>query len=139
LDLQVAVAAVDNFRDGAGERRHLTMTEQRRRSRRYATDWAASFRFDPAAEWRKCRLIDVSWDGAALELYGVDDDEPLVGSMHVEIKSISGGDDGIFVRGFIRHRARTAIGRVIVGMEFRRLSAEEMQLLRLLVSLRAAV
>jgi hypothetical protein len=115
------------------------MKDQRRRSRRYATDWAARFRLDSAAEWRNCRLIDVSWDGAALELYGVDADEPLVGSMHVEIKSIAGNDDGIFVRGSIRHRARTSIGRVIVGIEFRRLSADEMQLLRLLVSLRAAV
>jgi hypothetical protein len=115
------------------------MTDQRRRSRRYPADWAARFRFDPASEWRNCRLIDVSWEGAALELYGVDDDEPLDGAMFVDIKSVTGSDDGIFVSGLIRHRARTAIGRTIVGIEFRRLDAEELQLLRLLVSLGAAV
>src|SRR5438128_6828926 len=110
------------------------MTEQRRRSRRYPADWAARFRFDPTSEWRSCRLIDVSWEGAALELYGVDEEEPLVGPMHVDIKSVTGSDDGILVRGTIRHRARTAIGRTIVGIEFRRLDVEELQLLRLLVS-----
>jgi PilZ domain len=115
------------------------MTNQRRRSRRYPTDWAARFRFDAAAAWRTCRLIDVSWDGAALELYGVGDDEPLTGPMDVDITPVTGSDDGILLRGSIRHRARTAIGRVIVGIEFRRLSADEMQVLRLLVSVRAAV
>ena len=115
------------------------MTDQRRRSLRYPADWAARFRFDPRAEWRNCRLIDVSWEGAALELHGVDDDEPLAGPMFVDIKSVTGSDDGIFVSAVIRHRARTAIGRTIVGIEFHRLSVEELQLLRLLVSLRAAV
>jgi len=115
------------------------MTDQRRRSRRYPTDWAARFRFDPQAEWRNCRLIDVSREGAAFELYGVDDDEPLEGPMFVDIKSVTGGDDGIFVSAVIRHRARTAIGRTIVGIEFHRLSMEELDLLRMLVSLRAAV
>jgi hypothetical protein len=115
------------------------MTDQRRRSARYPTDWAATFRFDPRAEWRNCRLIDVSWDGAALELYGVGNGEPLEGPIFVDIKSVTGSDDGIFVSALIRHRARTAIGRTLVGIEFHRLSVEELQLLRLLVSLRAAV
>jgi PilZ domain len=115
------------------------MTEQRRRSRRYPTDWAARFRFDAVAEWRNCRLIDVSWEGAAFELYGVDADESLVGPMFVDIKSVTGSDDGVAVSGMIRHRARTAMGRTIVGIEFRRLTVEELQLLRLLVTLRAAV
>ena len=43
------------------------MTNDRRRSRRITADWAARFRFATDADWRPCRLIDVSWDGAALE------------------------------------------------------------------------
>lgn len=114
------------------------MTDHRRRSRRSPVDWAARFRFDAVSDWRGCRLIDVSRDGAALELYSVDDDEALVGPIFVDITS-AGGDGGIFVNGVIRHRARTAIGRTLVGIEFRRLSVDELQVLRRLVSLRAAV
>jgi PilZ domain len=112
---------------------------QRRRAPRYPADWAARYRFDTRAEWRNCRLIDVSWEGAALELHAVDDDEPLVGLFDLEIKSVTGSDGGIPVRGEIRHHLRTAMGRVIVGIEFRDLTIEELQLLQLLVSLRAAV
>ena len=39
----------------------------------------------------------------------------------------------------IRHGARTAMGRTLVGIEFRRLDREELKLLRMLVNLRAAV
>lgn len=115
------------------------MTPQCRRSHRHPTDWAARFRFDPTADWRNCRLIDVSWEGAALELYGVDADEPLLGPLFLDIKSVTGSDDGIAVSGMIRHRARTALDRTIVGIEFRRLEIEKLQLLQVLVSLRAAV
>src|SRR6476469_3670536 len=115
------------------------MTDQRRRSLRHPADWAARFRVDRRADWRTCRLIDVSWEGAALELYGVDDDEPLLGPMFLEVKSVTGGDDGISVTARVRHRARTAIGRTIVGVEFHRLSLDELQLLRLLVTLRTTV
>ena len=81
----------------------------------------------------------MSWDGAALELDDVDDTEALVGSLFVDIASITGEGGGIRVDGTIRHRVRTALGRTLVGMEFRRLDREQLQLLRLLVSLRAAV
>ena len=81
----------------------------------------------------------MSWDGAAIELHGIHDDEPLVGAFDLEIKSVTGSDDGIPVRGDIRHRSRTAIGRVLVGIEFQSLTFEQLQLLELLVSLRAAV
>ncbi len=115
------------------------MTESRRRSTRYPADWAARFRFDPIATWRNCRLIDVSWEGAALELDGVAEAEPLTGPMFVDIVSIAGDDQGFQVNGVIRHGARTAMGRTLVGIEFRRLDREQLKLLRMLVNLRAAV
>ena len=115
------------------------MTNDRRRSRRVAADWAARFRFSADADWRPCRLIDVSWDGAALQLTDVGGDEPLTGRMYVEIVSLAGSEPAITVNGMIRHGARTAMGRTLVGMEFLRLSKDELQLLRLLVSRRVAV
>jgi hypothetical protein len=116
-----------------------TMTDRRRRSRRYPTDWTARFRFDLAAEWRSARFIDVSWEGAALELHDVGDDEPLDGVIYVEITSSTEVDQTIAMHGWIRHRARTAIGRVLVGVEFRRVEADEMQVLRQLADQHAAV
>ena len=115
------------------------MTNDRRRSRRITADWAARFRFAKNADWRPCRLIDVSWDGAALDLTDVDGDEPLTGRMYVEIVSLAGTEPGITVDGTIRHGARTAMGRTLVGLEFRRLTKDELKLLRIIVNQRVAV
>jgi hypothetical protein len=115
------------------------MTDQRRRSRRYPTDWTVRFRFDLAAEWRRARFIDVSWEGAALELHGVRDDEPLDGVIHLELCSATEVGQTIAIHGWIRHRARTAMGRVLVGIELRRLDFDEMHVLRQLADRRAAV
>jgi hypothetical protein len=112
---------------------------ERRRLPRSPGDWAARYRFDDRAAWRDCQVIDVSWDGAALDLQGVGGDEPLEGPFHLEITSVSGSDDRIPVRGVIRHRGRTALGRVLVGIEFQSLTAEQLALLQVLVSLRATV
>jgi PilZ domain len=114
------------------------MDEQRRAPRRPA-DWAARYRLDAAAEWRDCRLIDVSWEGAAIELHGVDDDEPLVGVLDLEITSVTGRHHGMPVRGDVRHRSRTAMGRVLVGIEFQSLTSEQLRLLEILVRMGAAV
>ena len=112
------------------------MNEQRR-LRRDASDRPARYRLGGGSAWRECQIIDVSWDGAAIELHGVDDDEPLVGPFDLEVMSAT--DDGVLVGGDIRHRTRTSLGRVIIGIEFRALTVEQLQLLRLLVSARVAV
>jgi len=115
------------------------MNEQRR-LRRDASDRPARYRLGGGSAWRECQIIDVSWDGAAIELHGVDDDEPLVGRFDLQVMSTTAdGDDGVPVGGEIRHRTRTSLGRVIVGIEFRALTVQQLQLLRLLVSARAAV
>ena len=44
--------------------------------------------------------------------------------MFVDIVSIAGSDGGHPVDGMIRHGARTAMGRTLVGIEFRRLDRE---------------
>ncbi|MDQ1429998.1 MAG: hypothetical protein QOF40_600 [Actinomycetota bacterium] len=115
--------------------------DEQRRVPRHRTDRAARYRLDAEAEaeWRDCQVIDVSSDGAALELYGIVDDEPLQGVFHLEITSVSDGDDPVPVAGVLRHGRRTALGRVLVGIEFQGLTAEQLRLLELLVSLRASV
>jgi hypothetical protein len=115
------------------------MTDQRRRSRRHPADRTAKFRFELDAAWRRARFLDVSWEGAALELHDVGDDEPLDGVIYVEITPVLEDDTAVAVHGWIRHRARTALGRVLVGVEFRRLDASELRVLRQLADTRAGV
>ena len=115
------------------------MNEQRRLPRD-PSDRVARYRLGGRSEWRECQIIDVSWDGAAIELYGIDDDEPLVGPFDLEVMSATDDvGDGVPVGGDIRHRTRTSLGRVIVGIEFRALTVGQLQLLGLLVSARVAV
>jgi hypothetical protein len=113
--------------------------DEQRRIPRHPTDWAARFRLDAEVEWRDCQVIDVSADGAALELQGVAADEPLAGRFDLEITSVDDGDHPVSVTGIIRHGKRTAMGRVLVGIEFQELTDEQLRLLELLVSLRASV
>jgi hypothetical protein len=116
----------------------MTVTD-RRSSPRHHADWAATYRFDPRVPWRHCRVIDVSLDGAAIELYGTDDDEPLTGGLYVQVGSVVEDEQGIVIRTMARRQVRMASGRVIVGVEFGTLHPDERQLLQLLVSLRSFV
>jgi hypothetical protein len=107
-----------------------------RRLPRFPTDWAARFRFDQAAEWRTCRLTDISWEGALIDLDGIDDDEPLEGRIYVEIKSVT-GDEDIEVPSQIRHSTRTGRRHAKVGVMFEPLEEERYELYRVLMGLRA--
>jgi hypothetical protein len=113
----------------------VTPREQRR-SRRYPADWSAQYRLDPNDEWRYCRVVDVSFDGASLELTGATAVEGLVGPIHLQISSVAGDQVGVSIRAVIRRHVQLD-GRVIVGVEFSVLRDEERNLLHLLVGLRA--
>jgi hypothetical protein len=121
----------------AGDLGRLAVLEQRH-DPRYPSDWAARFRFDITNEWRPCRLIDVSLDGAAIELYGLSPHDSLDRRIHVEVASISGEGEAIHILGDVRHKACTQDGRVVVGIRFLLPNREQRNLLRLLVSLRVA-
>jgi hypothetical protein len=112
------------------------MEQQRRRSQRHRADWKARYRKDPPSAWRGCWIIDISWEGAALELEGVAEDEALVGQLTVLLDSGSEDEDGAELSAEIRHWFRTPLGRVIVGVEFSPLNPEQLRLLRLLMGLR---
>lgn len=112
-------------------------TAERRRSQRYAAGWAAYYRLDPGDEWRECRVIDVSSDGAALELQGATQINGIVGPIEVQIASVTGERVGVSLRGVIRRHAEVAPRRIVAGIEFTVLRPEERNALHLLVGLRS--
>src|SRR4051812_11583371 len=121
------------------------MTDERRRAQRVRADWAAEFRVGADDVWRECRVIDVSFDGAALELDGVTTVEGLHGPIELRISSVAGdtagaagaaGAAGIALQAVLRRSVQLE-ARVIAGVEFAGLRAEERSLLQLLVGLRS--
>jgi PilZ domain len=111
------------------------MSEQRS-TPRYATDWVARYRFAKRKPWQDCQIVDLSRDGAALELHGADP-ERVVGErqIHVQIQSVLGVGRGAPLVADIRRRGRTPDGTVLVGVEFPDLPAEQFRLFGLLAGL----
>ena len=112
---------------------------ERRRARRYPSNWSARYRFDTTAEWRDCRIIDVSLDGAAVELYNHNAVESITGMLHLEIDSGAGDQIGVALGAQIRHSVRLQDVRLLVGVEFAALGRDERNLLHLLIGLRSLV
>ena len=81
-------------------------------------------------------MIDVSFDGAALELFGVTAVDRLQGPLQLRVSSIAGDGGGILLRAVVRRLVQSE-ARVIAGVEFAVLRAEERNLLHLLVGLRS--
>jgi hypothetical protein len=111
------------------------MSDQRS-TPRYATHWVARYRFGKRKPWQDCQIVDLSRDGAALELHGVDQDR-LAGErqVHLQIQSVLGVGRGAPLVADIRHRSRTPDGGALVGVQFRDLPAEQFRLLGLLAGL----
>jgi hypothetical protein len=110
---------------------------ERRRSPRSRADWPARLHIDANDEWRECRVIDISVDGAALSLFGATLIEGLEGPIHLAIRSVVGEEAGTTIPAIIRRRLQLPGRRVVVGVEFAVLRPEERDLLQLLVGLRA--
>jgi hypothetical protein len=113
----------------------MAVAEQRR-SPRYPADWTAQYRYDTAGPWRACRVIDVSLDGAAVELYDDEEHEPEVGRFYLQVCSAVDGEVGVTVRATLRRHLRRDNGQLLAGIEFAPLPPVERNLLQLLVSLR---
>jgi PilZ domain len=109
--------------------------DQRRRSARLAAGWSARYRLDTQSVPRACRIINVSGDGAAAELYGLGADESPAGPLYLELPSTSAGA-AVELSTIVRNHARTASGEVIVGVEFEFLTDRQKELLELLIRLR---
>jgi len=89
----------------------------RRRSVRTPADWAAQYLVMGTADhsWNECRLVELSADGARLELMGpgaTTGDE-----LFIELLAIA-APDVIRLRGFVRHQSVGPAGIPHVGVEF---------------------
>jgi c-di-GMP-binding flagellar brake protein YcgR len=111
--------------------------DQRRRSPRHPAGWSASYRLDPESQSRPCRIINVSGDGAAAELYELRPDETPDGRLVLELRSVSGDAAVVEIAAVVRNHARTSTGQIIVGVEFTPLTNHQQELLELLIRLRA--
>jgi PilZ domain len=109
--------------------------EQRRRSPRHTVEWPAHYRGGRVEGWRQCRLIDISQTGAAIEAFGVGDDETLSGAIELELRAPAQVAELIRLQGTARYSSRTSEGRVRVGIELEPASTFDEELLAALVRL----
>ncbi|MFI5043064.1 MAG: PilZ domain-containing protein [Acidimicrobiales bacterium] len=116
----------------------MAIRRRRREPPRHVTDWAGRYRLDGGDGWRDCRLLDVSGSRVTIEPLGLAPKERLVGTVLLELASMSGAEPVQF-RGEIQHCTRMPTGEIHVGIEFVALSALAEQLLDLLFALRALV
>jgi hypothetical protein len=89
--------------------------DMRRATPRQATGWGGWYRYegDDEAEWRRCRIVDVSTAGAALELSDMGRLDPSLED--------NGGRPILVtadLRGQVRYTSPGQNGRVRVGIEF---------------------
>jgi len=117
----------------------MTVTEQGHAARDHGQR-LATYRFDWLADWRACRVIDVCFDFAVIELFGIDgDNDEIIGSLHLRVQPPVGPEGDVTIRTSVSGRVRLANGRVIVGVGFRALAPAERRLLKLQVPLRSFV
>jgi hypothetical protein len=111
--------------------------DERRRGPRYPADWSASYRLDPDPGWRRCRIVGVSREGAAVELYDLAPSETITEWIELELSPPSGDNTPVKIRALIRNHHRMTSGQVVVGVEFVLATRRQRELLELLVRLRA--
>jgi hypothetical protein len=108
-------------------------------ARSRAESWGATYRIGDDETWSSCRLLDISLDGASIELSGVvvEDDLAEVPFL-LQIDSIADDEVGITVRATIQHLEQRDDGSVVAEVEFSA-RREERMLLHLLVRLHELV
>jgi hypothetical protein len=97
---------------------------------------AATYRFDDSSGnvWVPCRVLDMSLDGAALELFACAHDEPLDGRVVVVSPHTDEGErSGVHLRGEIRDAGPGEEGGLRVEIKFVALSAIDRAVLGLLI------
>jgi hypothetical protein len=111
----------------------VSIAEQRRASRRRAEP-GALYRYDQTGSWRACRMVDVAFDAAAIELYESDVEDPEPGRFYLLVHSRSGPAAGATVRALLRRHIRRENGQLYAMIEFRALQPSQRVQLRSLVS-----
>jgi len=93
---------------------------ERRREARDTIERCASYRLGSTAEWQACRVVDMGSMGIAIEPFDLLDDHAFAGP--ISIKTPEPPEwvaEELEILGKVRHRTRTADGRVRLGIEFR--------------------
>jgi hypothetical protein len=106
--------------------------------RHIPANWLASYRLERSDEagWRDANLVGLSDYGATLALHGLTTrSEVLDGPLDLQLATLLGSSDGIYLRGEIRHVTGMSTHRVLVDIEFIDLNVEAAQLLELLIDL----
>lgn len=110
---------------------------RRRRARRESAGWLGRYASerDPAREWSRCRVLDVSTGGVGLELLGLDPDVGIdVGDRFViDIQLVRSTMARLTLTGEVRHCAAVDDG-VRVGLRFLDVGELERALLLRLVA-----
>jgi hypothetical protein len=113
------------------------MTYEQRQSARHAVEWPAHYRRPGAPGWRRCRLIDISETGAAIEAFDVGDDETLDGFVELQLRAPATIGEMMRLHGPVRYSTRSSEGRVRAGIELEAQSALDSALLDALLRLNA--
>jgi hypothetical protein len=101
--------------------------------------WCARYRIGAEPAWSECRLLDISLDGAVVELAGdLADGLSAELPFFLQIDSIADDQVGVTMPAAIRSLERGASGGPTAEIEFSA-RREERMLLHLLVRLRALV
>jgi hypothetical protein len=100
----------------------MTVTEHRHAQRQHQDRWA-TFRFDWLPEGGQCRVIDAWFDGAVIELFGVERGEQLAGR-RLHVGSFDDDPDSLAIRTSVRGWVRLDNGRLIVLVQFGTLTPE---------------
>jgi hypothetical protein len=109
---------------------------ERRSATRHLADWPARCSFDGQAGWHRCRIIDISTHGAALEVGGDASDDGLRGTMQLEITSVAGDEAAVTMRATVRRHVRAGNGQLVLGIAFQPLTQSARNLLQLMIGLR---
>jgi hypothetical protein len=113
------------------------MTDEQRRAPRREVEWPAHYRQPASDGWRRCRLIDISETGAAIEAFDLGDGERLTGSIELELRAPAQLGEMVRLHGLVRYSTRSAEGRTRAGIELESSSVLEEHLLEALVRLNA--
>ena len=106
---------------------------ERRRATRHTVEWAARYRLHALADWRRCRLIDVGKTGATIEPFDLLDHESPSGSeIAIQFELLAEPPEKFELHGAVRHRTRTADGRIRLGIELENLTSRDVILLDLI-------
>jgi hypothetical protein len=113
------------------------MAAEQRRNERRPVEWSAHYRQPHTDGWRPCRLIDIAESGAAIEAFGLRDDEQLTGSIELELRAPARFGEMVRLHGLVRYSSRTSEGRTRAGIELDPSSVLDADLLEALVRLNA--